>query len=171
MLAPGYSTLFSMGLFATHEEMSSATTSIAPSESGISVASRSSGSHNSLSSASSSSHATLNMPTTTLQPPPRIHINTQVSSQIHPPGSPSRPRLRKRRSSLTVANSPLGTVGLRSPNRAAANSFSRSVMMSPSKSQTIAYQKALANNNAETGRKIEGQGPSFMQRLRAGAFR
>lgn len=159
MLAPGYSTLFSMGLFATREN------TMPSSESGVTVASF--GSHNSLSSASSSSLATLST-TSTLQPPPKIHINTQVSSHSRAPGSPSRPRLRKRRSSLSVANSPLGTVGIRSPSRAAAVSYSRSVLMSPSKSQTIANQKALAN---EAGQRMEGQGQSFMQRMRAGPFR
>ncbi|KLO10966.1 hypothetical protein SCHPADRAFT_906425 [Schizopora paradoxa] len=154
-----------MGLFATHEQIPAAGMSIAPSESSASIASRSSGSHSSISSMSSSSLST------TLQPPPRIHINTQVSSHSHVPGSPSRPRLRKRRSSLTVANSPLGTVGLRSPSRAAANSYSRTVLMSPSKSQTIAYQKSISKNVAETGGKGDGQGQSFMQRLRSGSFR
>ncbi len=168
MLAPGYSALFSMGLFATHENTSPTMVSVAPSESGVSIAS--SGSHNSLSS-DSSSLASFNSTTSTLQLPPKIHINTKVSSHPPAPGSPSRPRLRKRRSSLSVANSPLGAVGMRSPSRAAAASFSRSVLMSPSKSQTIAYQKALSNSSNEIGQKVDGQGQSFMQRLRAGTFR
>lgn len=39
--------------------------------------------------------------------PPKIHINTQVS--------PARPRIRRRRSSVTAAQSPLANIGVKSP--------------------------------------------------------
>ena len=61
------------------------------------------------------------------QRPPQIFVNTQI------PKSPSRPGLRRRRSSLTVAQSPMSAV--KSPNRNAGSAFSRTVLMSPSRAR------------------------------------
>lgn len=64
---------------------------------------------------------------TGLQKPPKIYINTQTT--------PSRQRLRKRRSSLTTATSPISTI--KSPSKSAGISFSRALLMSPSKSRDL----------------------------------
>lgn len=127
----GYSTLFSLGLSNIQTTFPR---SVSPQPSPIPTPVTPSGSHSSMSTSSSAFG---------LQAPPKIHINTQVS--------PSRPRLRKRRSSLTVAHSPMA--GIKSPSRTAGMSFNRAMLLSPSKSRADSA----------------GQ-QNFMQRLRSGSL-
>ena len=59
--------------------------------------------------------------------PPKIIIDTQMT--------PSRQKLRRRRSSLTAATSPISAI--KSPTRIAGISFSRALLMSPSKNRDL----------------------------------
>lgn len=132
MMETGYSSLFALGLSSIQ---TSFPRSVSPQPPTVPTPVTPSRSHSSMTTTSS---------TFNLQAPPRIHINTQLS--------PSRPRLRKRRSSLTVANSPMA--GIKSPSRTAGMSFNRAILLSPSKSRT---SESVAQQ-------------SFMQRLRSGSL-
>ncbi|THH07963.1 hypothetical protein EW145_g3032 [Phellinidium pouzarii] len=135
MIATGYSSLFSLGL-------SSIRTSFPFSSDA--VHSPQPPSAQTPSTPASAAQSTSYM----LSPPPKIHIDTQFP--------PPRPRLRRRRSSITVANSPCGAV--KSPGRAASASFSKSVFRSPSKGRA-----ALALHRCSDSDMAQG----FIQRLRS----
>ncbi|KAI5120445.1 hypothetical protein M0805_009907 [Coniferiporia weirii] len=123
----GYSNLFSLGL------------SSIPFSHDAAYHPQSSSSASSMSASASGSTFYL------LAQPPKIQINTQLT--------PARQRTRRRRSSLTQANSPLCSV--KSPERAANASLSRVILCSP------------VRTRAPPARRADNE---FIQRLRSSSM-
>ncbi|KAL5492695.1 hypothetical protein ACEPAI_4142 [Sanghuangporus weigelae] len=113
MMATGYSTLFSLGLSSIH-------TSFARDPDA-----RTSSSSLSLSATPSTPSSSVAMA------PPKIQIDTQTL----------RPQHRRRRSSITAANSPLGNIGVKSPAQAARTSAASPARQRHRRSESDAVQR------------------------------
>ncbi|KAL5513439.1 hypothetical protein ACEPAH_3838 [Sanghuangporus vaninii] len=113
MMATGYSTLFSLGLSSIHTSFT-----------------RDPDARTSSSSLSLS--ATPSTPSSSAAvAPPKIQIDTQTL----------RPQHRRRRSSITAANSPLGNIGVKSPAQAARTSAASPARQRHRRSESDAVQR------------------------------
>lgn len=133
MTATGYSTLFSLGLNNIH-------LSFSPIEPATSVQSPVAVPPSAASSTPTPSSAAA------LHSPWAAAILSAQSSQSSSQQQ-RRPPLGRRRSSLTAAHSPLGSINVKSPSLAASNSFARSVKSTPARPRGSSVSIVVVNEN------------------------
>ena len=86
-----------------------------------------------------------------------------ISKDFYTNTTEHRPRLRKRRSSLSVNTSPMA--GIKSPGRSAGNALQRTGLLSPSRSSI-----GSMNDFHQHGRSVATEGTSLTGRMRSGSL-